>query len=225
MTNVEDFRIDYSPEVYKKTIDGAPGSLVRNLSELGIKVTVIDLENNCLGVKMPVDKVDAVRGLEGIVKVNRDFQYDMEALRDYSAFNLELSASCRVLLEDGYSHPAEQVLARALSEPDGKSWVKRFYEENKEHSSSLEIVLRCLGSLSLGSEKFVYEIAGDALSHPAVEIRDAAVIMLEQWKTADSLSTLRDYLKREHVPYLRMHASGIVEELTKMEAERAGKTK
>jgi hypothetical protein len=92
-------------------------------------------------------------------------------------------------VEDGYSHPLEEILEDVLiRRPESADWVLAAISEGQRCESSA--LLRCLGRLeSPGSETWRSELIAAGLRSPEVEVRDAAVQAVENWDE-DSLKNL-----------------------------------
>lgn len=118
-------------------------------------------------------------------------------------------------VEDGYSHPAERLISKSLVShaQETITWLDNIvrYEKNP---SVVAGILTCLGRLDL---KLVgdwgFELAEAALKHQDVEVRDAAVQMMELWGTEKAVGILERHVKSEQVDWLRDYIESVVEDL------------
>ena len=135
---------------------------------------------------------------------------------EHSPFGSEiLSAIYDEPVEDGYSHPAEEVLRKLVTRLPQKtsSWLYNTvqYETNPCIVAS---ILKCLGRLKLnGYIDQGLTIAEAALKHHDVEVRDAAVQMLELWGIEKAVGILERHLKKEEVDWLRDYIESVIEDL------------
>lgn len=117
-------------------------------------------------------------------------------------------------LEDGFHHPAEEIIATALVSagvPEILVWLKGFVLDTEQlgHAAS---VLRCLGRQHRpGTERWRIELVRDALAAEDVEIRDAAVQTAELWADAGMSDVLRNH--DESVPWLADYIEEVVEDI------------
>ncbi len=135
---------------------------------------------------------------------------------EYSPFGSEiLSAIYAEPVEDGYSHPAEEVLRKLVVHFPQKTsnWLYNTvqYETNAGIVAS---ILKCLGRLEPnGYIDHGLAIAEAALKHHDVEVRDAAVQMLEEWGSEKAVGILDQHLKNEEVDWLRDYIESVLEDL------------
>ena len=117
-------------------------------------------------------------------------------------------------LEDGIDHEAERTLARALSENTEGSvfdWLLEFCTDadQPEFASS---VLRCLSSLEPpGTPTWRADLVRTALSKDDVEIREAAVQVVEHWSEDHLLDVLRGHQDEE--TWLNRYVQGVIDDL------------
>ena len=104
-------------------------------------------------------------------------------------------------MEDGYTHPLEEILEDALvRHPESAGWILSAVSEGERCESAA--LLRCLGRLtSPGSETWRSELIIAGLNNPEVEVRDAAVQAVENWDE-DSLKDLLRQQREEKVSWL-----------------------
>lgn len=103
-------------------------------------------------------------------------------------------------LEDGFIHPAEHLMEAAFRTHQSKAatWLQSVYHEHQKHPSLAAAILRCIGRLN---RERVYPL-GDfmvvtGLSHPDVEVRDAAVRTVEMWGDATLCRILKKHDETE----------------------------
>ena len=113
-----------------------------------------------------------------------------------------------VPLEDGMHHPAEGIIADALTGTENSdvfTWLKAFSLDSRRASLAAS-VLRCLGRQEHpGTERWRAGLVRDGLVARDVEIRDAAVPPAELWGDREMRTILlahtepefwlRDYVK------------------------------
>ena len=115
--------------------------------------------------------------------------------RRYERFRDEIVAMLRdEPIEDGETHSAEAVIAKALRSDSGacRDWLSRIlvghYGKCPAISASL---VRCIGRLEFDeSGTWGMHVADDALKHPEAEVREAAVRALETWGGREALVIL-----------------------------------
>lgn len=120
-------------------------------------------------------------------------------------------------IEDGRHHPAERLLADAVTfAPGAAEWIESFVRNTWDRRPALAAALiRCLGRLP-GGMTFPWGLglAADALRHESVEVRDAAVRALEAWGGEAAVAALRVYAPGEHIGWLREYAEQVLGDLT-----------
>jgi len=55
-----------------------------------------------------------------------------------------------------------------------------------------------------------FNLVGTALEHPDVEVRDAAVQVLEIWGAAEAIRLLKKHRNREQVPWLQNYVENVI---------------
>lgn len=117
-------------------------------------------------------------------------------------------------LEDGMYHPAEEIIANALSgteNPMVLAWLKAFSLDSS-HASLAASVLRCLGRLKHpGTARWRVGLVRDSLVAKDVEIRDAAVQAAELWGDRGIRTILLAHSEPE--PWLRDYVRDVAEEI------------
>ncbi len=120
-------------------------------------------------------------------------------------------------IEDGYSHPAEQIVEEVCKKYKAMAGalLQGIYLKNVKRTAFIASLLRCIGRQR--SEKVapwggVMAIAG--LSHSEVEVRDAAIRALESWGGHESLWVLKVYAEIETVSWLKEYIEQVVRDLS-----------
>lgn len=117
-------------------------------------------------------------------------------------------------LEDGVSHPAEQIIAEALCATEGHrtlDWLKALSLDAKRPSFSSS-VLRCLGRQKHpGTGLWRVGIVREGLATNDIEIRDAAAQAAELWGDLDLVEVLE--LHSEPESWLEDYIQGIIDDL------------
>jgi hypothetical protein len=120
-------------------------------------------------------------------------------------------------LEDGYSHPAERIIEDALKRyrSIAVAWIQSIYLKNIKRGTVCAGLLRCIGRLKRDLTKtwgLVMAISG--LSHPNMEVREAAVRALEMWGGQEALETLKAYVSIEDVAWLKNYIEQVIQDLS-----------
>ena len=119
-----------------------------------------------------------------------------------------------VPLEDGMSHPAEEVIAEALQsgeEHRALEWFRAF-SLNITHPSFAASFLRCLGrQFAPGTSSWRANLVRDGLATQDVEIRDAAVQAAELWGDPNLVDVLQSHC--EPVSWLQHYISEVIDDL------------
>lgn len=121
-------------------------------------------------------------------------------------------------IDDGYSHPAEDVIEKALKKHNISAplWVQAIYSENIKHPSLAGGLLRCVGRLKNDLvEPWGRNMARRGLSHPDVEVREAAIRALEMWGGQESAEALKNHTDSEPVVWLKNYLNQVIKDLTK----------
>lgn len=115
-------------------------------------------------------------------------------------------------VEDGVSHPAEQILREgARREPQVlASWVLRLIRKSGRSTLSADI-LRCVARLNASEfTEWGKPLVESGLGHAESEVRDAAIQALELWATPDSFDLLRRH--SDPVPWIQEYVDAILKE-------------
>lgn len=117
-------------------------------------------------------------------------------------------------LEDGISHPAEEIVGEALRSMEDKpvlDWFRTF-SLDAERPSFAASVLRCLGRQTPpGTDSWRAELVRDGLFMEDVEIRDAAVQAAESWGDRGLADVMKKH--REDEPWLRDYIEDVISDL------------
>ena len=117
-------------------------------------------------------------------------------------------------LEDGMSHPAEEIIGEALRSTEDNlvlDWFRTF-SLDAEKPSFAASVLRCLGrQMSLGTDLWRTELVKDGLDMDDVEIRDAAVQAAESWGDRSLVDVMKAHSEAE--PWLREYIEDVISDL------------
>ena len=113
-------------------------------------------------------------------------------------------------VEDGYSHPAEEILKEVIFE-DNIAFKEWLLQLEKENEALFAEVLRLLGRIEPTQiEDWYLEIAKIALANPNIEVRDAAVQAIELWATPKAFSLLREHC--EQTSWLKEYIDRIIKQ-------------
>lgn len=117
-------------------------------------------------------------------------------------------------LEDGMSHPAEEIIGEALRSMEDKpilDWFRTF-SLDAERPSFAASVLRCLGRQTPpGTDSWRTELVRDGLAVDDVEIRDAAVQAAESWGDRNLADVMKAHSETE--PWLREYIEDVISNL------------
>lgn len=113
-------------------------------------------------------------------------------------------------LEDGWTHPAEDIVAESLRQPRAQEWLHGFCV-GPARSADAASVLLCLGRLdSPGDLVWRVRLVREALATDDVDLRDAAVQAAESWGDREL-----GYILRRHedgVPWLHEYVENVIED-------------
>lgn len=124
-----------------------------------------------------------------------------------------LIAFDETFIEDGVSHPAEQILDEALHSAHSEfalSWLRALFL-NVDRPLFTSSVLRCLGRRQPGNDEWRAEIVRLAIESNDVEVRDAAVQAAESWGGSEIRSVLQRHT--EEITWLRTYINEVVENI------------
>lgn len=116
-------------------------------------------------------------------------------------------------LEDGVSHPVEQIVATAVGTSGALDWLRGFVLETDSPIFGAS-TLRCLGRLNgVGTAAWRTDLVQRALTNEDVQVRDAALQAAEAWDDADLGRVLAAHLPSEPVGWLRDAMQDVVESM------------
>ena len=126
-----------------------------------------------------------------------------------------LSAIDAEPVEDGYWHPAEKLLRLSLIDHSSETnlWLRSIIS-SESNASIVASILKCLGRVELEiCNDWGFNLVGTALDHPDVEVRDAAVQVLEIWGTTEAIRLLKKHRSREQVVWLQSYIERVIQDL------------
>jgi len=117
-------------------------------------------------------------------------------------------------VEDGYFHPGEEILKKALVEEKQSFGKWMIWLVKKEPNSSLAAdIVKLAGRLEASENQPWYlELAKIALSHSEVEVRDAGVQALELWATVEAVNLLKGH--NDSSPWLKEYIERIIKQMS-----------
>jgi hypothetical protein len=118
-------------------------------------------------------------------------------------------------VEDGFEHPAEDIIREALFRQQSEviKWLRSLISMEKD-SCVLASVIKCVARLNESEcPDWVYKLAAQALEHRDVEVRDAAAQALELCGTLTAVELLKDhsepiYWLREYIDRVTLQLEG-----------------
>lgn len=155
----------------------------------------------------PSEESDGLETIAAQKAVVEDRERERLASRLWAAFAAEP-------LEDGISHPAEEIIGEALRSMEDKlvlDWLRAFSLDAARPSFAAS-VLRCLGRQTpLGTDSWRTELVRGGRAVDDVEIRDAVVQAAESWGER----SLADLMKahREPESWLRAYIEDVLGDL------------
>lgn len=117
-------------------------------------------------------------------------------------------------IEDGYSHPAENIIQEAINKyiPYAITWIQSLYIENLNNHKLAAGILRCIGRLNSNITKPWGSImVTGALFHSDVEVRESAVRAIEMWEDYSIVGYLEQ--RKEKVPWLADYIKQVINDL------------
>jgi hypothetical protein len=137
--------------------------------------------------------------------------------KKYVSFRSKLIAALlEAPMEDGITHPAEELIDEALraGTSDCRDWLSRVLVEHYEARPSISAsIVRCVGRLEYDQVgHWGMHVADDALRHEDVEVREAAIRALEDWGGCEALRLLRSH--RDSVAWLSEYVSQVIADLS-----------
>jgi len=124
-----------------------------------------------------------------------------------------LSAIDQEPVEDGFEHPAEEIIGWALSQQpqDVILWLQSLVSEEKD-SCIVASVIACVARLNEHEcLDWGYRLVAQALQRQDIEVRDSAAQALELWGTPAAVNLLKKHT--ESVPWLRDYIERVIQQL------------
>jgi len=118
-------------------------------------------------------------------------------------------------IEDGYIHPGEQVISKALHSfrKNAIYWIQGIFHDNWRHPGVAAAILRLVGRLPAKiADPWAHILVINGIIHPRIEVRDAAIRAIELWddpRFVDFLSARRE----EQVPWLAEYFDEVITDL------------
>jgi hypothetical protein len=142
----------------------------------------------------------------------------LASVRLEEAFSLRLAQAFDLEpLEDGYTHPVEQIMADALRTfgPTAFTWIAFAYFEQYYRNPAIAAgLIRCLGRLSPDAAvPWGRFLALSGLYHDDVEVREAAVRAFEIWGGQQAIEALSARVSVEPTPWLADYARQVIADL------------
>lgn len=118
-------------------------------------------------------------------------------------------------IENGYSHPAEEILKEVLEKRGYKAipWIQSIYLESLLSNPSIAAALmRCIARLDRNRiDPWGVLMAVGGLSSPVLEVREEAVRALEMWAVPSAVQILSGH--EERVKWLADYIQSVIENL------------
>lgn len=116
-------------------------------------------------------------------------------------------------LEDGMTHPGEQVIATAVQESERSlDWLKRFALTATAPAFAAS-TLRCLSRIDVGTSEWRARLVAEVLASEDVQMRDAALQAAEEWGGGHLREVLESHLASEPVDWLRRAMKDVVQSM------------
>lgn len=115
-------------------------------------------------------------------------------------------------VEDGISHISEQLILKAfeINNSEVLSAIRLLVFDENNNSIKCNI-LKTIGRIDIGGLLWKKNVIQSALSSNDVNIRDAAIQLVENWQRNELAELLRNH--REETIWLRQYADMVVEEI------------
>ena len=116
-------------------------------------------------------------------------------------------------LEDGMTHPGEQIIAMAVQE-SGRAlgWLRRLALTTTAPAFAAS-TLRCLCRIDVGTSEWRTRLVADVLASEDVQMRDAALQAAEEWGGVRLRELLESHLVNEPVDWLRQAMEDVVQSM------------
>ena len=119
-------------------------------------------------------------------------------------------------IEEGVSHPAEQILMDALTNHprEASGWISQIYQTHFSEGYAFSSgILRCIGRLNAESvSQFGLPMVRQGLKHPHSEVRDSAVRALEHWGGSGAIEILSTHVDEE--AWINDYIARVIKDLT-----------
>ncbi len=118
-------------------------------------------------------------------------------------------------IEDGYKHPGEQIISKALYsfKKDAIYWIQGIFHDNWRYPGVAAAILRLVGRLPAKiADPWAHILVINGIIHPSIEVRDAAIRAIELWddpRFVDFLSAHRE----EQVSWLAEYFDEVIADL------------
>ena len=117
--------------------------------------------------------------------------------------------------EDGFDHPAENIIQAALQTSDQQvvlEWLRSFALDT-EHPVFAATTLRCLGRVeNLGTPSWRTEVVRAGLKMDDIEMRDAAMQAAENWGDRELVGVLQAHTESNSL--LRRYVEDVIRDLS-----------
>ncbi|WP_457653012.1 hypothetical protein, partial [Rhodocaloribacter sp.] len=121
-------------------------------------------------------------------------------------------------VEDGFVHPAENLLRKALREypSSALSEIKNaFYDHLQTHPDISASLLECLGGLmDLSIDEWAFPMAVSALQCNSIELREAGVRFFEIRGGKAAIDALLEHLPAESIPWMKSYIEGVIADIS-----------
>ena len=116
-------------------------------------------------------------------------------------------------LEDGMTHPAEEIIAAAVrGSGEALGWLRSFALAATAPAFAAS-TLRCLSRLDIGAAEWRARLVADVLASGDVQMRDAALQAAEEWGGRCLRDILEAHLASEPVEWLRQAMREVVQHI------------
>ncbi len=137
---------------------------------------------------------------------------EMTEFKSQLVFDLESEA-----VEDGVVHTAEVAIQKALDmyPQDTPMWINGLFLEmlSEQKLSYASGLLQCLGRIKPDRIKSITKrLVTKGLSHESIELREAAITVIEQWGGEDMLEILHGH--NDAVPWIAKYAQQVIQDLS-----------
>jgi hypothetical protein len=113
-------------------------------------------------------------------------------------------------VEDGMTHPAESVMREFVKHHGASGFYDATFGAGLRDAYIADL-LRLLGRVKVGNVTPYLPVLRTALASSSLEVRDAAVQVIESWERPEGATLLKEHL--EHSPWLADHIARVVRDL------------